>query len=162
MDRIRQARRVLLDTNLLLLYLVGSCAPDWILRHKRTASYRIDEFKLLCAILSWVRILVVTPNIMTETSNLARQIGDPERRSEIMKRLAMISQHSDERYVESANLAAAFPRQFLRLGVTDAGIIDLCKQGFVVLTDDLSLYLEVERLGGNAVNFQHLREPLLA
>jgi len=32
----------------------------------------------------------------------------------------------------------------------------------VLLTDDLSLYLEVERLGGTAINFAHLREPLLA
>src|SRR5579862_2343589 len=129
MHRIRQAGTVLLDTNLLLLYLVGSCAPEWISRHKRTASYRMEEFRLLCVTLSWVRTLVVTPNILTETSNLARQIGDPKRRFEIMRRLAMASSRSDERYVESASLVAAFPQQFLRLGVTDAGIIDLCKQG---------------------------------
>ncbi len=94
MHRIRQARTVLLDTNLLLLYLVGSCAPEWILRHKRTASYRLEEFKPLCEILSRGRNLVVTPNILTETSNLARQIGDPKRRSEIMKQLAMISEEN--------------------------------------------------------------------
>ncbi len=32
----------------------------------------------------------------------------------------------------------------------------------LLLTDDLSLYLEVEGLGCRAVNFEHLRAPLLA
>ncbi|MBV8203133.1 MAG: hypothetical protein JOZ15_21165 [Acidobacteria bacterium] len=146
---------------MLLLFLVGSCGAEWISKHKRIAIYRIEEFNLLCAIISRVRTLVVTPNILTEASNLARQIGDPKR-SEIMARLAAISRRADERYVESASLAAGFPKQFLRLGITDAGIIDLCKQGLVLLTDDLSLFLEVQRLGGTAVNFQHLREPLLS
>jgi len=46
-QRIRHKRKLLVDTNVLLLYIVGSLSPDQIARHKRTDKFTIEDYWLL-------------------------------------------------------------------------------------------------------------------
>jgi hypothetical protein len=61
---------LLVDTNLLLLYLVGKTNPDRIRNFKRTSRYTVEDFELLDEIMGQFKTLVTTPHILTELSNL--------------------------------------------------------------------------------------------
>jgi len=41
-----RSKGLLVDTNLLLLYIVGSLNPEKIARHKRTDKFTIEDYKL--------------------------------------------------------------------------------------------------------------------
>lgn len=66
-----RGKRVLLDTNLLLLYLIGMFERGRVARFKRTSDYTEDDFDLLANFLASFRTLVTTPHLLTEVSNLA-------------------------------------------------------------------------------------------
>jgi len=153
-EALQAARTLLVDTNLLVLYLVGLLGSESLAAHKRTTSYTLEDFFLLGDILASKTRLVTTPHILSEVSNLSRQVREPLR-SQIATVLQGMLQVVDERYVESSG--AATNPCFHRLGLTDAAIVDLCGAGVLLLTDDLDLYLEVGRAGGQAFNFNHLR-----
>jgi len=70
---------ILVDTNILLLYFVGSVNPKRISQFKRTNQFNVDDFELLIQILGYFQKIVTTPNILTEVSNLIGQLTDPEK-----------------------------------------------------------------------------------
>lgn len=73
-------RTALVDSNLLLLYIVGKCDPRIIPRFTRTEKYTIKDFELLQALLERVfKTVVTTPNVLTEVSNLATKLQESER-----------------------------------------------------------------------------------
>jgi hypothetical protein len=145
---------VLVDSNLLLLYLVGKCDPRIIVRFTRTQKYTSKDFELLSKILDRVfKTILTTPNILTEVSNLATKLSEGERQAFFAEMRTSIAVF-DEKYVSST--AASADRNYTRLGLTDAVILGLCR-GVLVLTDDLPLYSVIVSRGGDVVNFTHLR-----
>ena len=52
-----------IDTNLLLLLVVGTASPALIPLHKRTHAYTIDDYRLLERILSLADHVVLTPGV---------------------------------------------------------------------------------------------------
>ena len=68
-----------IDSNLLVLLVVGSVGLDLIAKHRRLRDYSRDDFETLVDLLSHVDHLYVTPNTLTEASNLLAQHGEPER-----------------------------------------------------------------------------------
>jgi hypothetical protein len=74
------SRSVLLDTNLLVLLIVGSTSEAHVAKHKRTRSYDVQSFRLLRDTLRWnFTALVTTPHVLAETSALVRQCAEPLR-----------------------------------------------------------------------------------
>ena len=65
-----RTRGVLVDTNLLLLYFVGSADSRHVTRFKRTRQYTEDDFRILAGFLALFPTLATLPNILTEVSNL--------------------------------------------------------------------------------------------
>ncbi len=146
---------ILLDANLLVLFTVGTASVRYIARHKRLRAYTEHDYHLLVSLLSTAATVCVTPNTVTEASNLARQIEEPARRA-ILEVLRVFLHRSQERYVMSSRAADA--EVFPRLGITDAALLDSEFADHVLLTADLDLYLEATRQGRNAHNFFHLIE----
>ena len=62
----------------------------------------------------------------------------------------------DERCIESREAVGV--TEFTRLGLADASILACPPQDLTVLTDDLHLYLALQRRGAEVINFHHLRE----
>ena len=62
--------KAILDANILLLLLAGSCDQRSLGRKKFVKDYRADDFRMLCKMLSGFKELLVTPNVVTECSNL--------------------------------------------------------------------------------------------
>lgn len=86
-----------LDTNLFVLLVVGSESRDLITKHRRLEHYSPEDYDTLLELLEGSDQLFVTPNTLTETSNLVSQHGEPER-SLLMRRLRfLIRQAQDER-----------------------------------------------------------------
>lgn len=67
-------RGVLIDTNLLVLLLVGTYDRNRVERTKRIRDrFRAEDFDILTAVLNQFETQVTTPHILTETSNLLGQ-----------------------------------------------------------------------------------------
>ncbi|HEY0514856.1 MAG TPA: PIN domain-containing protein [Thermoanaerobaculia bacterium] len=148
-------KKLLVDTNILLLYIVGSLSPDHIARHKRTDTFTVEDYRLLDRLLRQFSGIVVTPNILTEVSNLLGYT-DAKTREKLLLLLRAWMPAFDEHYVRSHE--AVELTEFPRLGLADASVLACMSQGLTILTDDLHLYLALQRKGGEVINFNHLRE----
>jgi hypothetical protein len=148
------ARSLLLDSNLLVLLIVGSVDVRYVTNHRRTRDFTQEDFGVLTAIIDQFDELWVTTHIYAEASNHLRQTNTNLSKILIMQ-LAQLSKATRESAIPLANLADnAFT---VSLGVTDAGIIQKAKRVSRVLTTDLPLYLELTKRSGNAINFNHIR-----
>lgn len=146
---------VLIDANLLLVFLVGRCHPDLISQCKRTRAYRPEDFDTLSRVLGWFRNRFTTPNVLTEVSNLGAQVPAAWREP-FWRSFAGVVGDLDEQYIPSR--AAIANPALQRLGLTDIVITRVLPRGILVLTDDLDLSLHVQSTGRDAVNFNHLRQ----
>jgi rRNA-processing protein FCF1 len=153
--RSSRKKRLLVDTNILLLYIVGSLNLDQIARHKRTEKFSVEDFRLLAGLLPQFGGIVVTPNILSEVSNLLGQT-DERTKAKLFLLFGSLVRVIEEHYVRS--LAAVELREFVRLGLTDATILALAGKELTVLTDDLHLYLALQSKGVEVINFNHLRD----
>ena len=67
-----------IDANLLVLLVVGSTDRDLIPKHRRLRVFAKEDYDLLIRFITQVDRVYVTPNTLTETSNLLAQHADPE------------------------------------------------------------------------------------
>jgi hypothetical protein len=148
------ASRILLDTNLLVLLIVGSTSERSISTHKRTRAYVIASFRLLSAIVDSPSKLISTPHILAETSNLIRQCAEPLRSGLSTTFAASIAVLS-ENHVAARQVVSS--RHFQRLGLTDATVLEFGSADVALLTDDLDLYHAAAKAGMVCENFSHLR-----
>jgi hypothetical protein len=149
-----QSKGLLIDTNLLLVYFVGSYDPDRIPRFKRTKIFTVEDFYTLLRVFKFFTKIVTTPNILTEVSNLSNQLPEdikPLYYSEFAKQLATI----EEQYTASIKISTL--GHFKKFGLTDSGVIDLVKNKYLVLTDDLKLASYLQNVGTDVLNFNNIR-----
>lgn len=143
------------DANLLVLLVVGSLDRDLIAKHRRLRAYSAEDYEILIKLLDPVERVLVTPNTLTETSNLLAQHPEPER-SRFFKRLQFIIREARE--VVVASVIASENSAFDRLGLSDAALLEAITPDTPLVTVDLDLYLEANARGQEvALNFTHLR-----
>jgi rRNA-processing protein FCF1 len=147
-------RDVLIDTNILLMYVVGTLDPKLIPTFKRTQDFTVDDYAILRRFLQYFRSIVTTPNILTEVSNLAGQIAEP-RRTRVFQTFAQAVKIIPEQYVHSST--ATENAAFVRFGLTDAVVARMAEGEVLVLTDDFRLSQFLERSRLPVINFNHLR-----
>ncbi len=144
-----------IDANLLLLLVVGSEGRELIAKHRRLRQFTIGDYDILANEIARTDRVFVTPNTLTETSNLLAQHADPEK-SRLFDRFRFLIEESDEIVVASAD--ASRNGWFTRLGLPDAVLLEKATPDTPLITVDLDLYLAASANGaGNAVNFNHLR-----
>ena len=148
-------KAILLDTNLLVLFITGLTNPNYISKHKRLRVYDIRDFEIIRDIVGSYERIIFCPNVLSETSNLLAYINDPIR-SELMSTLKLMSERVGETYVKSNT--AMERGEYIRLGLTDAVLLHLSATGGGLLTDDLPLYLAAIGSGLPATNYSHVRE----
>lgn len=156
-SQVPSARQsVAVDSNLLLLLIVGLFRRHLVPQFKRTRSYTVEDFDLLRYLLLEYRELIVSASVLTEVSNLVSHLAPPAR--EHVRQLAR-QLLEDGALKEDQLLTREVMRDqsYPRLGLTDAGLATLAARGVDVLTDDLDLYVHVVRQGWSARNFNHYR-----
>lgn len=149
---------LLIDTNLLILFVVGTASREYIEKHKKLSHFIAKDYDTLVRIISNAPSVLVTPNTLTETSNLAACIGEPAR-GEVLETLRTIADTCSEVYIPSK--LAASRKEFLRLGLTDSAVLCAISGEVMLLTADLDLYLAAVAVGDAAVNFNHIRDEYL-
>lgn len=148
-------KSLIIDTNLLVLLVVGLTRPSLIERHKRTKQFAETDFALLVRLISNSSRIVVTPHTLAETSNLAGNIEGDARR-EVLSTLARIVQVAEEVWKPAREITSSKP--FLSLGLADAAMTEIDDRNSILLTADLDLYLAQLEAGREALNFNHLRD----
>ena len=149
-----RSRGVLIDANLLILYLVGEFDPQQIPRFRRTRQYEEGDYRLLKAFLELFATKVTTPNILTEVSNLSRDMPD-WLRGQFFESLRARFELLTEEYQPSP--AGAAEPIFIRLGLTDAIITQIARQRYLVITDDFPLSNYLATIQTDVININHLR-----
>ncbi len=153
----RGDKSLVVDTNLFLLFLVGSYSSRAIPSFKRTSHYSRADFKSLVRIidsfLPHSRVLT-TPHVLTEVSNLAGQASG-RLRAAIFQVFARLIPQIREETSPGADLARQ--PEFSKFGITDCAILGLDPSSSIVLTDDLGLAAKLESLGRPVISFGHIR-----
>jgi hypothetical protein len=143
---------VVIDTNLLLLWIIGHLDRAEISRFKRTRIFSPEDFDTLHGVLSSFRRLIVTPHVLAETSNLlGNERGSATHEVLTSQVGALVEVHKpvtqlcEERFV------------FVTFGVADTALLLLAKEGLLVLTEDAKLdhLISIRRL--DSLNFNQLR-----
>ena len=148
-------RAIAIDAELLVLLIVGAASPEFIEKHRRLNAYTAADFQLLGSIIGPADQVLVTPNALTEASNLLGYVSEPIRTLLYATFREMVA-GLEERYVQSSH--AATREEFLRLGLADSAMLEAVKGGAILLTADLDLYLAAISGGREAINFVHARE----
>jgi len=143
---------IIVDTNLLLLLIVGMVDPSRIEEFKRTRKFTAIDFDTVASIVSLYSKIITTPHILSEVSDLLESIGRDKQL--FFENFAdSISNGMIENHIEIDSLIAQ--DEFFLLGVADTGIFELAKQKYLVLTDDLPLTLILESNKLFVINFTH-------
>ena len=143
---------LLIDTNLLLLYLIGNADPQMV-GFKPVETYDLDDLAVVTRIAGRHKRHVSLPNILSEASNLIKQSALPDPGTLIAGYVARLA----EIFVPSAN--AIRQADYARLGLTDAAILRLADQSLTVLTTDNDLWGRLVANEIDAVNILHAKTP---
>ena len=144
-----------IDANLLVLLIVGCVGEQFIAKHGRLQQFVVEDYRILRNLLDIVDQVFVTPNTFTETSNLLAQHGEPER-SRFFDQLRSTIEESRE--IQVVSEVASKNREFRRLGLTDAALLEVATVEMPLLTVDLDLYLAaLTKDQDTAMNFRHIQ-----
>lgn len=150
---VDRCEAIFIDTQLLVLLIVGTMNPDLIPKFKRTRSYDSDDLMTLLTILERARRRCVTSNVVTETDNLVRQLPAHEH-----ERAAATLKEFLTHWIEVHNPSGEFAggAEHAKFGMTDAILIHISNNA-LVLTDDFRLAGKIASTSGNVINFNHLK-----
>jgi hypothetical protein len=144
---------LLLDTNLLLLYVIGRSDPDQIGKG-RVAIFARSDLTVLEQFMAHFHHHLTTPNVLTEINSFLGQLSGNLRercREQLRSDIEILAeQHVDSRRASQQDA-------FLRFGLTDCGIHLLAMNACLVLTDDFALSQYLDSKGLAALNFHHIR-----
>ena len=147
---------VVVDSNLLLLLIVGSASLSYIEKHKRLSSgYSREDFSTLGKIISEFSEIVSIPHVLTEVSNLARQIDNPAR-AMILAKLKVFISATLELHIPSER--GTQRSEFEKFGLTDCVLLHLCTltlKGMAptLVTVDARLANAANSLGYSVIDF---------
>ncbi|HMQ46981.1 MAG TPA: hypothetical protein PKA00_08070 [Saprospiraceae bacterium] len=127
---------IAIDTNALIVLLIGLIDPQRIKTHKRTSIYDEQDFFDLVSIIESFDKLLVLPNVWTELDNILNRFKGDEKYQYIIKTSEMMKA-SSEKFIES--LKGIESPNYFDLGLTDALLLELAKECDFLITSDSSL-----------------------
>lgn len=140
---------VLIDTNILLLYLVGSSDLNMIRGFKRTSNFTEDDFNLISNFIKYFDFRITTPHVLTEVSDFI------DNRQNLQAVLKVFIKNSKEVFIESLELSKK--DTFLKFGLADTSVTHSAKENYLVFTDDNPLYGYLINSQIDAVNLDQIR-----
>ncbi len=138
---------ILLDANLLLLLTVGLMDRGEIVRFKRTSKFSLTDFEALTEIVSNARLVITTPHILTEVSNLANSLRE-DQKSDFAEAFREVIKTLDERRKEATVLSE---HNLFRFGMADISALTESTNA-ILLTEDGRFASYVNLLGGYALS----------
>jgi hypothetical protein len=120
-------------------------------------QFEQSDFEILQQLLKQGSGILLTPNTLTEASNLCAYIDD-NAKPDVFEAFRKIIHNNSETYIRSSIASDHF--HFKRLGLTDAVLLSNETPRLVILTTDAPLALAAQRAGKTAINFFHYKEAL--
>jgi len=147
---------LLLDTNVLLVYLLGLANPGIIGTAKRTEAYSVDDYRMLRSLVVRFHRLIVTPHILAELTNLAPSLEDRRVRTFFAHVLAVVGVSREIHTGKDVLLRQEGLPQF---GFADLSVVEASRTvGCLVVTDDFKAAGLLLRSGCPVLNLNHLRQ----
>jgi hypothetical protein len=151
-------KRIVIDSNVLALLVVGLTRRTFINTHKALKDYPPQSFDWLVAILGSYGEWTVTPGILAETSHHLQ--SDKPSRNETMRTLKTLfgsvrdqaAQSIDEDHVPISRIVQQ--DELPLLGVVDSGILTLVRDGASLVTSDFVLWNRAYSINQDCVNFK--------
>lgn len=165
---IEQARRllqkhgrsgVLIDANLLFLFVLGAVDRRQIAVAKRAREFTEADFDLLVAMVDRIERLIVTAYVATEVSNLSTSLSEYHHRRFLELFRAFLTHRSVERHLPLRKVVEL--DDFEDLGATDTAILRARKRPPLVVTTDWPLANRLATARRPVINFNHLRGAML-
>lgn len=150
---------LILDTNMLVLYIVGTTDITKIASTGVTERYTIDLYKHVKALVdrSRFRAPVITPHIVSEVAHLLKLDANRAKKGGAVPISPWLScstgifQEAQEEYYPTRNIVSSrktLHNELARYGITDLSVTDLAStKNYAVLTDDSDLYDHIYRKG---------------
>lgn len=140
---------ILIDTSILLLYIVGVYDINLVSRFKRTEMFREDNFERVSKFVDCFDLKIATPHILTEVSNFI------DNRPDLQAVLKTYIDNSKEIFLESSDLSKR--QTFLKFGLADTSVTFTAENKYLILTDDRPLYGFLMNSNIDAVNLDQIR-----
>ncbi len=140
---------LLIDTNILLLYIVGSFDPLLIRDFKRTANFSEDDFDIVTKFIGLFDLKITTPHVLTEVSDFI------DNRQTLQTVLKIYIENTKEIFLESLELSKK--DTFLKFGLADTSVTYSAKDSYLIFTDDRPLYGFLTNSQIDAVNLDQIR-----
>ncbi len=122
--RSDEASRLLVDTNILVLFAVGAVNRRRIETFKRTSQYTVQDFDLLLKVFGQWRSLYTVPHVLAEVSNLTDLAGSerPQVRQVLKETISVLNE------VATSSARAAQDPTYSGLGLVDAAIATVARE----------------------------------
>lgn len=127
---------ILIDSNALVVLIIGLVDQNLISKHKRTSIYTKKDFLDLLRVIGQFENLLVLPNTWTEVDNLLNRFSGNYKFKYIQIARNLIKRAS-EQYIETKS---GFQNpSFWNLGLTDTLILEAGKECKLIITSDSKL-----------------------
>ncbi len=141
---------IFIDTNLLVLYIVGTINPAFIKRFNRGKNdFDENDFILISKFIDSFETKITSPQILSEVSNFL------DEKTDFCIGLKKYIELSEERYIKSEDLAKS--HCFLKFGLADSSIVEVSKDAYLIFTDERPLFGYLVNEGIDAINFEWLK-----
>jgi len=156
-------RGLLVDTNVLILFLIGQYNTEFIQKIGRLSGYSADDFEILKKVffIFSSRKLIITPQVIAELSNLTITKGMREGGKCIIAYLKTVIDFLKSSLEEHQKIDCLYDAQIEilgRYGFTDMTMFELAKkEKLPIITDDLNLHIYASSNGVPVINFQHVK-----
>ena len=141
-----------MDTNLALLYVVGSFNINEVqgfTRFDRTNMFSEDDFEKVSKFVDYFKVKITTPHVLTEASNLT------DNRQDLQSALKGYIEITQEIFLDSLELSKK--DTFLKFGLADTSVAYSAKDSYLIFTDDRPLYGFLVNSQVDAVNLDQVR-----
>lgn len=147
---------LLIDTNVLLVLIVGLVDEGLVGRFRRTSSYTAEDFHLLRRLVRPFARIVTTPQILAELSNLSPTGRKDALAARYFSQLVGLLREAHERHVAKDVMIRS--TLLPRIGFTDLSILEAARnREYLVLTDDLRCAEYLRAANCDVINLNQLR-----
>ena len=130
-------RGLLIDTNLLLVLLVGNVDRRYVGRIGRTEKYTGEDYERITDILGLFNRFIIIPQVLTEAGNmLKRNCPTPSTLLDLNLELTRFVHAGATRESRALSKRITIHPAFEALGYADAAILNAATGRYLVFTDD--------------------------
>lgn len=154
---------LIIDTNVLVVLLIGLYNPVLISKCPKTSDYNSDDFVYIRRLIADTKAnIIVTPHILTEVSNLTfRGILYEPGFSQYINHVVEIIGLAEEEHTSKSILLGS-PKLLAAFGFADLSIIEAAKKlKAAVLTNEGALYDALCKANCPVINIDHVRAAAL-